>query len=402
MVMSNEAIDELIKGKTKEEILGENGLIKQFVKAIAERALQAELTSHLGYEKHELKGKNSGNSRNGSNTKIIKGEFGETEISIPRDRNGEFEPQFIPKGQKRFDSFDEKILSLYARGMTIRDIQAQLKDLYGVDVSPTLISEVTDSVLEEVIAWQNRGLDKVYPIVYFDALVVKIRQDKQIINKAIYLALAVTMEGNKELLGMWCSQNEGAKFWLNVLTELKNRGLQDILICCVDGLTGFPQAIETVYPKASVQLCIVHLIRQSLKYVSYKHRKAMAMDLKKIYSGVNAEEAELRLHEFAEIWDGQYPAVSKIWFRHWGNIIPFFAYPPEIRKVIYTTNAIESLNMTLRKVMKNKRIFPSDEAAFKQIYLALKNISKKWTMPIRDWGAALSRFAIEFEDRISL
>lgn len=401
MVIEAEMIDKLISGKTKEEILGENGLIKQFIKAIAERALSAELTSYLGYEKHEAKGRNSGNSRNGCHSKTIQGSFGETKINVPRDRKGRFVPRLIAKGERRLDSFDQKILSLYARGMTTRDIQEQIKDLYGVEISPTLISEITDAVQEEVTAWQNRGLEKVYPIIYFDALVVKIRQDNQIINKAIYLALAVTLEGNKELLGMWCSQNEGSKFWLSILTELKNRGLQDILICCVDGLTGFPEAIEAVYPKALVQLCIVHLIRQSLKYVGYKQRKEMADDLKQIYSALNVEVAETKLLEFAEKWDKTHPVVSKIWYRHWENIIPFFAYPCEIRKVIYTTNAIESLNMTLRKVLKNKRIFPTDEAAFKQIYLAIQNISKKWTMPIKDWKPALARFAIEFEGRIS-
>jgi putative transposase len=402
MVIEAEVLDKVIEGKTKEEILGEGGILKQLVKAIAERALQTELASYLSYEKHEAKGRNSGNSRNGCQNKTIRGEFGETLIEVPRERNGSFDPKFIPKGEKRFDSFDRKILSLYARGMTTRDIQAQLKDLYGVEVSPTLISDVTSAVMEEVIAWQNRALDKAYPIVYFDAIMVKIKQDKQILNKEIYLALGVSLEGNKELLGMWCSQNEGSKFWMNVLTELKNRGLQDILICCVDGLSGFPQAIKAIYPQAKIQLCIVHLIRQSLKYVSYKQRKEIAADLKEIYGAVSAEMAEIKLHEFSEKWDAFYPAISKIWYSHWENIVPFFAYPAEIRKVIYTTNAIESLNMTLRKVLKNKRIFPSDEAAFKQIYLALQNISKRWTMPIRDWKPALARFAIEFEGRVSL
>lgn len=403
MAMKVELIDELIKDcKTKEDIFGEGGLFKQLVKALAERVLQSELTAHLGYDKYESKGKGSGNSRNGCSTKTIKSEMGQTTIEIPRDRNGTFEPQFIAKGQKRFDSFDEKIIAMYARGMTTRDIQAQLKELYGVEVSPTLISDVTDAVIEEVRAWQNRPLESVYPIVYLDAILVKIRHDKQIINKAIYLALAITMEGNKELLGMWCSQNEGAKFWMNVLTELKNRGVKDILISCVDGLTGFPEAIEVTFPKTTVQLCIVHLIRQSLKYVSYKERKSMAHDLKQIYTAVTTEEAEIKLHEFSDKWDAAYPAVSKVWYRHWENITPFFTYPPEIRRVIYTTNAIESLNMTIRKVLKNKRVFPSDEAAFKQIYLAIQNIAKRWTMPIRDWRPALARFMIEFEGRVAL
>jgi transposase-like protein len=401
MAMKVEIIDELLSQcKTSEDIFGENGLVKQFVKALSERALQAELTTHLGYEKHDIKGKNSGNSRNGVTPKTVKGVFGEAEIAIPRDRTGTFEPQLIAKGQTRFDGFDEKILSLYARGLSTRDIQAQLEDLYGVEVSHTLISNVTDAVLDEVRAWQSRALDKVYPIIYFDALVVKIRVDKQIVNKAIHLALAINMDGEKELLGMWCNITEGAKFWLSVLTELKNRGLQDVLICCCDGLTGFPAAIEAVYPKAKIQLCIVHLIRQSLRFVGWKERKAVVADLRLIYGAATLEEAEMALTVFAEKWDKQFPTISQIWLRHWENVTPFFGYPPEIRKVIYTTNAIESLNMTLRNVMKNKRVFPSDDAAFKQIYLALQNISKKWTMPIRDWKPALARFMIEFDGRI--
>lgn len=401
MTMKVELLDELLKGcKTQEDLFGENGVVKQLVKALAERALQGELSTHLGYEKHEIKGKNSGNSRNGSSPKTITGEHGELALAIPRDRNGTFEPQLIPKGQTRFEGFDSKILSMYARGLSTRDIQAQLQELYGVEVSPTFISNVTDAVMDEVKIWQSRPLDHVYPILYFDAIVVKIRSDKQVINKAIHLALGVNMDGEKELLGMWINVTEGAKFWLSVLTELKNRGVHDVLICCCDGLTGFPDAIEAVYPKAKIQLCIVHLLRQSLRYVGWKERKAVAVDLKQIYGSATIDEAELALTAFAEKWDGQFPTISKIWLRHWENVTPFFDYPPEIRKVIYTTNAIESMNMTLRKVMKNKRIFPSDDAAFKQIYLALQNISKKWTMPIRDWKPALARFMIEFEGRV--
>lgn len=401
MTMKAELMDELLKEcKNSNDIFGENGLVKQFVKALVERALQAELTTHLGYEKHEIKGHNSGNSRNGASAKLIKGEFGQAEIAIPRDRAGTFEPQLIQKGQTRFEGFDDKILSMYARGLTTRDIQAQLQELYGVEVSHTLIATVTDAVLDEVKLWQSRPLERVYPIIYFDALVVKIRVDKQIVNKAIHLALGINLEGEKELLGMWCHSTEGARFWLSVLTELKNRGVQDVLICCCDGLTGFPGAIEAVYPNSKVQLCIVHLIRQSLRFVGWKERKAVAADLKQIYSCATQEEAEIALSDFGDKWDGQFPTISQMWLRHWENIIPLFGYPPEIRRVIYTTNAIESLNMTLRKVMKNKRIFPSDEAAFKQIYLALQNISKKWTMPIRDWKPALARFMIEFEGRV--
>ena len=394
-------IDELIKDcKSPEDFLGESGIIKAFVKSIFERALNAELSTHLGYEKYDAAGKNSGNSRNGNSAKTLKGDFGAVQLEVPRDRNGSFEPELIQKNQTRFEGFDGKILSLYARGMSTRDIQAQIQDLYGVEVSPALISSVTEGVLEEVKSWQSRSLDAVYPIVYLDALVIKIKENKQVINKAIYLALGINCQGTKEVLGMWVSQNEGAKFWLSILTELRNRGLQDIFICCVDGLTGFPEAIEAVYPKTTVQLCIVHMIRNSLRYVSYKDRKAVVADLKPIYRAQTLDAAESALSDFAEKWDSQYPSISRLWFEHWEKVIPFFAYPAEIRKAVYTTNAIESLNMTFRKVLKNKRFFPSDDAAFKQLYLALQYISKKWTMPIRDWGMAMNRFMIQFGDRV--
>lgn len=323
------------------------------------------------------------------------------EVKVPRDRNGDFEPQLIKKNQTRFAHMDEKIISLYARGMSTRDIQDQLLDLYGAEVSASLISNVTNEVIDEVKAWQSRPLDRLYPIVYLDALVIKVQQDKRIINKAFYLALGVNCEGQKELLGIWISQNEGAKFWLNVLTELKNRGVEDILIACVDGLTGFPDAIESVYPNTQVQLCIVHMVRNSLRYVGWKQRKEVAADLRSIYTANTLEDAELALTEFSEKWDKVFPAISKSWLTHWENITPFFDYPPEIRKVINTTNAIESLNASLRKVIKNKRVFPSDDAALKQLYLALQNISRKRNMPIHNWGAAMSRFSIMFGERVT-
>lgn len=391
----------LKKIKTSEDIFGDSGVMKELKKALTERILEGELTTELGYEKHAISGKNTGNSRNGHTSKTLKTTDGEVEIKVPRDRNNQFEPILIPKNQTRFAHMDEKIISLYSRGMSTRDIQDQLVELYGTEVSATLISNVTNEVIEEVKAWQSRPLDKVYPIVYLDALVIKIRQDKRVINKAFYLALGVNLDGQKELLGIWVSQNEGAKFWLNVLTELKNRGVEDILITCVDGLTGFPEAIQTVYPETQVQLCIVHMVRNSLRYVSWKKRKEVAGDLKLIYTAKTVEEAEIALTNFSEKWDKEFPSISKSWLNHWENITPFFEYPAEIRKVIYTTNAIESLNMSIRKVIKNKRVFPSDEAALKQLYLALKNISKKWTMPIRDWGAAMNQFIIRFEDRLA-
>lgn len=399
--LSPEIVEYLLgKVENPADLFGDGGLLKQLKKALTERILEGELTTELGYEKHDALGDNSGNSRNGHSKKTLKTKDGDLEIQIPRDRNNKFEPSLIRKHQTRFDDMDDKIISLYSRGMTTRDIQEQLKDLYGVEVSATLISNVTNEVIDEVKSWQSRPLDKLYPIVYLDALVIKVNQDKRVINKAFYLALGVNLEGKKELLGIWVSQNEGAKFWLNVLTELKNRGLEDILIACIDGLTGFPEAVETVYPKTQVQLCIVHMVRNSLRYVGWKDRKEVAGDLKKIYSSKTIEEAELSLSFFSEKWDKQFPSISKSWLTHWENITPFFAYPAEIRKVIYTTNAIESVNMSMRKVIKNKRVFPSDEAALKQLYLALKNISKKWTMPIRDWGAAMNRFMIMFDERV--
>ncbi len=399
MTFQPELLDQLLQGYQKpEDLLGEGGILKQLTKALVERCLEAEMKTHLEGQPQTEAAKPA-NRRNGHSKKTIKGEFGEAQIAIPRDRDSEFEPIIVKKHQTRFDGFDDKILSLYARGMTVRDIQAQLQDLYGVEVSAGLISNVTDAVEEERKLWQNRPLERVYPIVYFDALVVKVRQDGRVINKAIHLALGVNLAGNKELLGMWMTQNESSKFWLQVLTELQNRGLKDIFIACCDGLTGFPEAIEALFPKTTVQLCIVHMVRNALSYVSYKDRKAVAADLRLVYTASTETEAEGHLVAFAEKWDKQYPTISKSWLTHWKRIIPFFAFPTEIRKAIYTTNAIESMNMTLRKVLKNHRAFPTDESALKVIYLAIQNISKKWTMPIRDWRPALNQFAIAYEDR---
>jgi len=403
MEIREELLDELVQGyQSPEEILGENGLLKHLTKAILERCLRGELTHHLGYAKHEVKGRHSGNSRNGNSQKTVTGELGEIPIKVPRDRKGTFEPQILPKGQTRFSGFDDKIISLYARGMTTRDIQSHLEEIYGVEISPALISNVTDAVEEEVKVWQNRVLDAVYPIVYMDAIRVKVRHNGQIQNKAIYLAIGITMEGVKEVLGMWTSETEGAKFWLQIVTELKNRGVKEIFIACVDGLKGFPDAIESVYPKAQVQLCIVHMVRHSLKYVSWKRRKEVATDLKTIYTAATAEQATVNLEEFSRKWDREYPTISVSWRNNWERIIPLFGYPPGIRKVIYTTNAIESLNMSLRKVTKNRGSFPNDESVFKLLYLALRNIAKKWTMPLWDWKSALNQFAILFKERMPL
>ena len=396
-----ELIDGLLSDyKKPEDLLGEDGILKQLTKAVVERALEAEMAHHLGHGRHEPVTNAAGNTRNGRSHKTLKGDFGEMPIDIPRDRDGDFEPQLIGKHQTRWSGFDDKIISLYARGMTVREIKSHLEEMYGAEVSPTLISSVTDAVMEEAKAWQMRPLDRLYPIVYLDCIHVKVRDNGMVRAKAVYLALGINMNGEKELLGIWIAQTEGAKFWLQVVTEIKNRGVQDIFIACVDGLKGFPEAIEAVFPKTDVQLCIVHMVRYSLNYVSWKMRKEIAADLRSIYAAATLEEAELQMDAFEEKWADAYPPISQSWRRNWSRIIPFFDYPPEIRKVIYTTNAIESVNMSLRKITKNRGSFPSDEALFKLFHLALKNISKKWTMPIRDWKAALNRFSIQFEDRM--
>lgn len=399
--VSTELIDRLLVNyKNPEDLIGEHGLLKQLTKAVVERALAAEMSEHLGHGKNKPVINESGNARNGKSQKTIRGDFGEMPIEIPRDRQGSFEPQLIPKHQTQFSGFGDKILSLYARGMTVREIQGHLQEMYSIEVSPTFISSVTDAVIEEVKAWQSRPLDAVYPIVYLDCIHVKTRDEGSVRVKAVYLALGITMAGEKELLGIWIAQTEGAKFWLQVVTELKNRGVQDIFIACVDGLKGFPEAIETAFPKTSVQLCIVHMVRHSLNYVGWKSRKQVASDLKRIYQSATVAEAEQALTEFEQKWDDDYASIGQSWRRNWLRIIPFFEYPPEIRKVIYTTNAIESLNMSLRKITKNRGSFPSDEALLKLFYLAIRNISKRWTLPIRDWKAALNRFTIQFGDRL--
>ena len=337
---------------------------------------------------------------NGTSKKKLKGDFGEIDLETPRDRNGSFEPQIIAKNQTRFKGFDDKIISMYSRGMTTREIEGHLKEMYGVDVSPTLISSVTEAVLDEVKAWQNRPLEETYAILYLDALRVKIRDGGHVVNKSIYVAIAVNMEGNKEVLGLWAADNEGAKFWLQVLTDLQNRGAKDFFIACVDGLKGFPEAIESVYPRTEVQLCIVHLVRASLNYVNWKQRQEVASDLRLIYQSSTQVEAETKRDDFARKWDAAYPMVSQIWLRNWERIVPFFAYPGEIRKVIYTTNTIESLNMSLRKIIKMRGSFPNEDAAMKLLYLALRNASKKWTMPVQNWNGALNRFSILWPERM--
>ena len=393
-------LDSLLEGRSPEEIMGGGGLLEALTKRVVERALEGELTDHLGYEKHAREGRNGGNSRNGRTRKRVKTDTSEFEIEVPRDRDSTFDPKFVRKGQRRLGGFDEKVIALYARGMTTREIQGHLKELYKVEVSPSLISSVTDAVLEDVKAWQGRPLDTVYPIVYLDAIHVKVRSRGHVRTHAVYLALALTLEGNKELLGLWVGEAEGAKFWLSVLTELKNRGVEDILIAAVDGLKGFPEAIESVFPKTQVQLCIVHLVRGSLRFVAWKERKAVARDLRTIYRAPSLEAAETALESFSERWDERFPMISRKWRANWANLTLFFDYPPEIRKVMYTTNAIEAVNAQLTKVTRKRGAFPTPEAVRKVLYLAIEKASQRWTRPVQDWTGALNHLSIVFEGRV--
>jgi transposase-like protein len=396
-------IDDLLQDcDDPQDILGKNGLLKQLTKRLVERTLEAELTDHLGYRPNAPQGRGSGNNRNGKSQKTVQGDSGPLQIEVPRDRNGSFDPQLVKKRQRRLKGFDEKVIALYARGLSTRDIQGQLQELYGVEVSPTLISNVTATVMDEVRAWQSRPLSAVYPILYFDALFVKSRQEGPVGNKAVYLALGINLEGEKELLGLWMADTEGSRFWLTVFNELKNRGLQDCFIACVDGLKGLPEAIETVFPQTQVQLCIVHKLRNSFKYVPWKERKAVATDLRAIYAAATLKEAEQALERFSERWDAKYPAISPSWRKDWERLTVFFDYSAEIRKVIYTTNAIESLNYSLRRMLKTRGAFPNDDAIFKVLYLAINRVAKKWTMPIRDWKAALNQFVILFGERVAI
>ena len=383
--------------KTEEELVN---LTKTLRKAMIEAALGSEMTEHLGYEKHSADGNGSGNSRNGNSKKILKGDHGEVEIDIPRDRTGTFEPQIIKKGQTRLSVLDDQILALYAKGMSTRDIAATLKELYDTDVSPALISKVTDRVLEQVQLWQARELDPLYPIVYLDCIVLKIRENQRVIKRSMYVALGVNLEGHKELLGLWLADTEGAKFWLSVLTELRNRGVEDILIACVDGLKGSPEAIASEYPQTQVQLCIVHMVRNSLRFVPWKDYKAVTADLKTIYQAKTEDQALQQLEILEKTWGEKYPQIIKSWQDNWDNVSTLFQYPPDIRKAIYTTNAIESLNSVIRKATKQRKVFPTNQSAMK-VYLAISAASKKWTMPIRHWKLALNRFTIEFGERVT-
>ena len=393
-------LDELLEGRSSEEVLGEDGLLDELTKRLMERVLEGELTDHLGYEKHAQEGRDRGNSRNGRTKKRVKTGARDLELEVPRDRDGSFEPQLVPKRQRRLPGFDEKVIALYARGMTTREIGGHLKDLYKVEVSPSLISEVTDSVLEDVRSWQARPLESVYPIVWLDAIHLKVRARGHVETHAVYLALALTLEGQKELLGLWVGEAEGAKFWLGILTELKNRGVQDILIASVDGLTGFPDAIASVYPKTQVQLCIVHMVRGSLRFVGYKDRKPVSRDLRSIYRAPTLEAAEQALEAFEETWGERFPMIGRRWRENWIDLTPFFSYPDEIRRVMYTTNAVESLNAQLRKVTKKRGAFPTADSVKKVLYLAIMKASERWTRPVKDWPGALNHLSIVFPGRV--
>ena len=398
--LSDEVIDELLAGaRTEEEVFGPGGVFAALTKRLVERAMEVELTDHLGYEPHYEPPGGTGNTRNGSTAKTLVTEHGKVAIDAPRDRDGSFEPQIVRKRQRRFKGFDEKILALYSRGLSTRDIQAHLYEIYGVNVSPELISKVTDAVMDDVRAWQARPLEDVYPVVFLDAMVVKIRENGTVQKRACYLALAITMSGEREVLGMWFQDTEGAKFWMQVLTELKNRGVQDILICCVDGLKGFPEAIEAIFPRTTVQTCIVHLIRNSLKYVPRRDKEQVARDLKPIYTAASADAAQAALEAFDAKWGARFPVITQAWLDAWEYVIPFLAFEPDIRRVIYTTNAIEALNRQLRKAIKTKGHFPNEDAARKLIYLAIKNAGPNWTRT-QAWTSALLAFKIHFGDRL--
>lgn len=390
-------------GMTKEELTGENGLLRQLTSRFYSRALEAEMDEHLGYKKNDNAGDNSGNSRNGhTQKKVILEDNSTAEIQVPRDRNSTFEPMIIPKREKRTPLFNDQIISMYSFGMSNRDIQRHLQQVYGVEVSPETISNITESVMQDVREWQTRPLEKSYPILFLDALRINSRQDGKNVNKALYVALAINWEGKKEVLGLWLANTEGAKFWMSVLTDIKNRGTEDILIACMDGLTGFPDAVKAVFPDTHIQHCIVHMIRSSTKFVSYKDLKAVCKDLRAVYSAVNAESGHEALEDFGKKWNGKYPMIQASWERNWNDLTEFFNYPEEIRRAIYTTNAIESLNFSLRKITRNKSSFPDDDSIYKIMYLAIKNASAHWTMSIKNWGLAVNQFAILFDGRVPL
>jgi putative transposase len=398
--ISDELIDELLAGaSTEEEIAGPGGLLAQLTKRLVERAMEVELTDHLGYEPHQEPPGGSGNQRNGTSPKSLITEHGKVEIDAPRDRDSSFQPQIVRKRQRRFEGFDEKILALYSRGLATRDIEAHLAEIYGVKIGRDLISKVTDAVMDDVREWAKRPLEDIYPIVFLDCMVLKIREHGTVQRRALYLALGVTLEGDRDVLGMWFQETEGAKFWMQALNDLKTRGVRDILIACVDGLTGFPEAIEAIFPKTTVQTCLVHLIRSSLRYVPRREREQVARDLKPIYTAIDADHAHAELEAFDEKWGQRFPVITQAWLNAWEHVIPFLAFPAEVRRVVYTTNAIEALNRQLRKAIKTKGSFPNEDAARKLVYLALQNAVPQWTRT-RNWTTALLAFKIAFGDRV--
>ena len=404
MEIANEIIEQLkvdlSKAKTYEDLMGKEGAIKKLIGRSLEHMLEAELSEYLGYEKYSSLGKNSGNSRNGKSRKRLKNDNGEIELSIPRDRKGEFEPIIVKKYEKTIGPIEDKIISMYSKGMTTRDIQSHITELYGLDISPTLVSNITEKIIDLAAQWQNRPLEKIYPIVFFDAIHYKVRDEsRKVMTKAAYTCLAVDPEGRKDLLGLWVGESEGANFWLNVLTELKNRGTEDIFIACIDGLKGFPEAINTVFPKAEIQLCVIHQIRNTLKYVASKDQKIFMQELKEVYKAPTEESALIHLDKLEENWGKKYSLAIKSWRNNWNNLSTFFKYPEEIRTAIYTTNAVEAVHRQFRKVTKNRSLFPNDDALKKMLYLAYRDLSKKWTMPIKNWALILSNFSVYFEER---
>jgi len=402
-IMIEQLKADLSKARTYEDLMGRDGAIKKLIAKSLEQMLEGELTEHLGYEKHSPIGKNSGNSRNGKSQKTLKNDNGEIELTVPRDRNGEFDPIIVKKYEKTIGPIEEKIISMYAKGMTTRDIQSHITELYGIDMSPTLVSNITNKIIHLAEEWQNRPLEKIYPIVFLDAIHYKIRDEsRKVTSKAAYTCLAVDIEGHKDLLGLWIGEAEGANFWLNVLTELKNRGVEDVFIACIDGLKGFPEAINTAFPKTEVQLCVIHQIRNTLKYVASKDQKIFMQELREVYKAPTEEAALLNLDSLEEKWGSKYSLAIKSWRNNWGNLATFFKYPEEIRTVIYTTNAVEAVHRQFRKVTKSKSLFPNDDALKKMLYLAYRDLSKKWTMPIRNWAIVLSNFSIYFKDRFNV
>ena len=391
---------DLSKAKNYEDLMGKDGAIKKLITKSLEQMLESELTEHLGYERYSPNGKNSGNNRNGKSHKTLRNDNGEIEISVPRDRNGQFDPVIVKKYEKTIGPIEDKIISMYAKGMTTRDIQSHITDLYGLDISPTLVSNITERIVDLAKQWQNRPLEKIYPIIFLDAIHYKVRNDSnKVTSKAAYTCLAIDMEGKKDLLGLWVSETEGANFWLNVLTELKNRGTEDIFIACIDGLTGFPDAINTVFPKTEIQLCVIHQIRNTLKYVASKDQKQFMAELKEVYKAPTEEAALINLDRLEENWGKKYTLAIRSWRNNWNNLATFFKYPEEIRTAIYTTNAVEAVHRQFRKVTKNRALFPNDDALKKMLFLAYRDLSKKWTMPIKNWAVILSNFSIYFQDR---